>query len=205
MKKIFIKLAIPLFFLVFISAQKASALTPRVVTSPADEGTKMDIITDKEKTNKYIDLYEEAAKSEYALPYPGILPDHPLFFLKRLRDKILDMLIVDPLRKAEFYILQADKRLNMAIFLREKGKMIYVGKTVLEAEQFALQALDEIRNIKTGSKESTGGVVSSLDVSMTKHIDVLMDMLAIEQLDTVNAVQKALERVQSIKKSIKEL
>ncbi len=61
-------------------------------------------------------------KVEYNLPYPGILPDHPLYFLKQLRDKILDFLITDPVKKAEFYILQADKRLSMGIALTDEKK-----------------------------------------------------------------------------------
>lgn len=59
---------------------------------------------------------------EYALPYPGILPDHPLYFLKVIRDRILTFLITNPVRKVEFHILMADKQLNMGIFLLEKGK-----------------------------------------------------------------------------------
>ncbi|MBI3576483.1 hypothetical protein HY086_00365, partial [Candidatus Gottesmanbacteria bacterium] len=61
------------------------------------------------------------AKVEYLLPYPGILPDNPLYFLKAARDKIIEFLIADPVRKAEFYILQSDKRLGMTSMLLEKG------------------------------------------------------------------------------------
>ena len=46
---------------------------------------------------------------EYVLPYPGILPTHPLYFLKIVRDRIIELLISDRVNKAEFYILQADK------------------------------------------------------------------------------------------------
>jgi len=35
---------------------------------------------------------------QYDLPYTGILPDNPLYFLKALRDNIYGMLITDPIK-----------------------------------------------------------------------------------------------------------
>jgi hypothetical protein len=58
----------------------------------------------------------------YTLPYPGILPDHPLYFVKQLRDTVLSLLISNPVRKVKFYILMADKHLSMGVVLKEKGK-----------------------------------------------------------------------------------
>lgn len=63
------------------------------------------------------------APINYTLPYPGILPDHPLYFLKSFRDAILSRLISNPVKKFEFDLLQADKKLNMAIFLKMKPNL----------------------------------------------------------------------------------
>ena len=52
----------------------------------------------------------------YPLAYPGILPDNPLYPLKMLRDRIVFFLINDPFKKAEFNLLQADKRLGAGLF-----------------------------------------------------------------------------------------
>ncbi|MEK7165338.1 MAG: hypothetical protein AAB874_00840 [Patescibacteria group bacterium] len=59
----------------------------------------------------------------YALPYPGILPGHPLYFIKRFRDLLLSLLISNPVRKVEFYILMADKHLSTGVVLKEKGEI----------------------------------------------------------------------------------
>jgi hypothetical protein len=59
----------------------------------------------------------------YELPYPGLLPDHPLYFLKMTRDKLVGFFISDPIKKAEFDVLQADKRLNAAIYLINKKSL----------------------------------------------------------------------------------
>src|SRR3989304_6415715 len=52
-------------------------------------------------------------KIVYQLPYPGILPDHPLYTLKAVRDRIQVFLTRDNLKKAEIYLLYSDKRLAM--------------------------------------------------------------------------------------------
>ncbi|MFH1186604.1 MAG: hypothetical protein V1697_00330 [Candidatus Levyibacteriota bacterium] len=61
-----------------------------------------------------------AVMENYELPYPGLLPDHPFYFLKMFRDRIIGFFISDPVKKAEFDILQADKRLNAGIYLLYK-------------------------------------------------------------------------------------
>ena len=53
----------------------------------------------------------------YPLPFPGILPNHPLYFLKVVRDTLIEKMITNEIKKAEFYILQADKRLQMSLEL----------------------------------------------------------------------------------------
>src|SRR5690606_7708840 len=56
----------------------------------------------------------------YTLPYPGILPDNPLYVLKATRDRIVSFFIADPVKKAEFDLLQADKRVQAGFFLLHK-------------------------------------------------------------------------------------
>ena len=87
-------------------------------------------------------------KVSYELPYPGLLPDSPLYFLKIIRDKTVGFLISDPLRKAEFDLLQADKRLNAGIYLFNKGKTSLAISTVSKAENYFTQALDEMGDAK---------------------------------------------------------
>jgi len=61
-----------------------------------------------------------ATMDNYELPYPGLLPDHPLYFLKMTRYKIIVFFISDPIKKAEFDILQSDKRLSAGVYLLNK-------------------------------------------------------------------------------------
>jgi hypothetical protein len=105
----------------------------------------------------------------YELPYPGLLPDHPLFFLKTIRDKITGFFISDPIKKAEFDILQSDKNLNAGIYLVNKksqrsqelavktfskGQSYYndaVGKILL-AEKQGINTTDTKTKIKNSLK-----------------------------------------------------
>jgi hypothetical protein len=116
-------------------------------------------------------------KIEYVLPYPGILPDHPLFALKELRDKILDFLIVDPVRKAEFYMLQADKRLGMGVMLIDKGNAQMGVQTLSQGEAYGAKVATTLMGVKTSGKEVPAYLLDRLTKSMVKHEEVLTETL----------------------------
>jgi len=109
---------------------------------------------------------QQSVSVNYELPYPGLLPDSPLYFLKAIRDRIVSFLISDPLRKAEFDLLQADKRLNAGIHLFNKGKISLALSTVSKAENYFEQALDRIGEAKTQGRnisEMEGNLRNALE------------------------------------------
>src|SRR5580692_5886046 len=61
---------------------------------------------------------------DYQLPYPGLLPDNPLYFLKMIRDNLTAFFIGKPLDKAQFDLLQSDKDVQSGYLLvtQEAGK-----------------------------------------------------------------------------------
>lgn len=71
---------------------------------------------------------------KYDLAYPGILPDNPFYKLKVLRDKISAAIISDPLKKIDFYLLQADKGILASAMLVDKNKIELAKQTALKAE-----------------------------------------------------------------------
>ena len=72
----------------------------------------------------------------YELPYPGILPDHPLYFFKVVRDKIWAFSTRDNLKKVDIYILFSDKRAKMAQALSNKGKTDLAISTMSKGEKY---------------------------------------------------------------------
>jgi hypothetical protein len=79
----------------------------------------------------------------YDLPYPGVLPDNPLYGLKAVRDRIISFLISDPLKKSEFDLLQADKRVQAGLFLlhREKPDVGLAISTISKGQNYFEEAI----------------------------------------------------------------
>lgn len=111
----------------------------------------------------------------YQLPYPGLLPDSPLYFLRVTRDKIISFLISDPLKKAEFNLLQADKRLNAGIYLFNKGKIPLAISTISKAENYFSQALDKIGDAKIQGR-NIGDLEGRMRNSLKKHEQELKNL-----------------------------
>lgn len=76
----------------------------------------------------------------YYLPYPGILPDHPLYWAKMTRDRLQLLLIADKELKAEKMLLYADKRLGAGWALVEGQKADLGVTTLTKGEKYLEQA-----------------------------------------------------------------
>ena len=119
MKKVVLGLLLLALFYLSTPSKTLAQTKPILSPSPTEALMSEDKQMEKEK---------EATQSsqpeidEYPLPYPGILPDNPLHFLKALRDRIILMLMSDPVKEAEFNLLTSDKRIYAAQLLADKGK-----------------------------------------------------------------------------------
>lgn len=114
-------------------------------------------------------------KVEYALPYPGILPDHPLYFIKKFRDMLMEKLIADPVRKVEFYVLQADKNMNMGIFLAAKQKNSLAIETMTIAQKRMEMALASAMTLKQDGKEVPSNLIEKLTNALDKHKEIIRE------------------------------
>lgn len=116
-------------------------------------------------------------KVDYTLPYPGILPDHPLYFLKRLRDQILEKLIVDPVRKIEFYMLQSDKGVNTGIFLIAKQNEMLALESMNRARSYLEQAIVMATTLKTQGKDVPAYLVERFSKAGAKYEEHLIELI----------------------------
>jgi len=107
----------------------------------------------------------------YSLPYPGILPDHPLYFLKTVRDFILSKLISSPVKKVEFDLLQADKKLNMSIFLKMKAKNDLMQKINAESVKHLRDADSHLFAMSVANFPEANGLKDKFEQSLKKHIE----------------------------------
>ncbi len=104
---------------------------------------------------------------DYKLPYPGMLPDSPLYFLKVARDQITLALITDKTQRAFYNLFLADKRLASGEMLWNQGKKDLATTTFLKGEEFFSEATN------LASKLSSEDLKIKLAVAAAKHGEVL--------------------------------
>lgn len=115
---------------------------------------------------------------EYTLPYPGLLPDNPLYFMKAIRDHLIGFLISDPLKKAEFDLLEADKRLNSGVYLamQRPQKVDLISQTISKGNNYFQLVLVDIKDAKQ-QKENTIDIINKFVMSTQKHEEVLKSLI----------------------------
>lgn len=142
------------------------------------------------------------AKVDYYLPYPGILPDHPLYFLKMIRDRIWLFFTTDSLKKAEIFLLFADKRINAAQFLVNGNKASLGVSTALKAEKYLERSINQIESVKD-NQEKAKVFKEKLALSGGKHEEILSEIQKVigdnQTLDlTLNLNQANLKKIQNL-------
>lgn len=159
------------------------------------------LVTAEEKTKeKTPEIKIESKKIEYQLPYPGILPDHPLYFLKMIRDRILEFLTRDYLKKANLYLLFSDKRINMALFLSKKGSWKLITTTASKGEKYALKMAEALIMAKKQGLAPENDFLIKAKLSNEKHQEVLENLLK----ETPQGERQELKSILKLNKQIKE-
>ena len=136
------------------------------------------------------------AADEYPLPYPGILPDHPLYFLKMIRDRIQLWLTRDALVRAELMLHFGDKRIASALDLAEKGKAGLASSTATKAEIYLERAVGEAERSTEAGKDTQEFYERFVRAS-SKHEKVLIGILARVPDEAKSSVEESLEKSRS--------
>jgi len=148
------------------------------------------------------DTDTQVTKTEYVLPYPGILPDHPLYIVKQLRDRIMEWLISDPIRKIEYYILQSDKLINAAVFLNDKGNAVLTEKTVSESNMLMDKAVTLTTEFSKQGKTIPAYIIEKIGNSTGKHKEVIGGLIETAKEAQKTAYQASLEKVNALESTI---
>lgn len=112
----------------------------------------------------------------YILPYPGMLPDSPIYKIKVLRDKILLFLTFDPAKKAARHLQMADKEFVMALKLAEKGKIALAKHTAFKAEHHMTLINTEIAKFISSDKKINLDFIDRVHLASLKHQELLAGM-----------------------------
>lgn len=120
-----------------------------------------------------------AVLETYQLPYPGMLPDSPLFKVKTLRDKILLYFTTDYYKKARLQLHLADKTLFAALKMAEKGNLPLAVHTAFKGEHYYTLMVSTIRNaVYYGQEELNNSFVDQAYKAFTAHQNLIDGMIA---------------------------
>lgn len=193
--------------IVIIVGILAFFLFPLSPVSFAQE-TQEDIIlpTQELSTSQSAAMQEDEAASSYVLPYPGLLPDSPLYILKTFRDHMIGFLISDPTKQAEFNLLQADKRLQAGLYLYQKhnGKEQLAFTTFDKGENYFEQAIAKLRASKQQGI-GNGEVIKKVYESAQKHESVYQDLLKTSPKKYAPQFKALAQRAENYEKQVKTL
>jgi|GEM_PF-1104346 len=121
--------------------------------------------------------YSVYAACEYNLPYPGILPSHRLYPLKSVRDRLIEMFTREPNKKAELYLLYADKRINMAQMLADRDEWKLSEITASKAEKYLLKLSSSLAEAKEMGGSPEAAFLNKTLLAAGKHRKILQNLV----------------------------
>lgn len=113
---------------------------------------------------------------DYYLAYPGILPDHPFYWLKMMRDRVWGWLIRDHTKKTEWLLLMADKRIGAAKALVEGSKTQLGVSTASKAEKYLERAVITLKETEIKGK-NMADLKAKISLAVAKHEEVLKEII----------------------------
>lgn len=134
----------------------------------------------------------------YRLPYPGLLPDSPFWFLKAIRDRFVLFFAWDPKSKIEEVLLLADKRLAAAEALINGGKESIGVSTAIKGEKYLQEAVNLFLSTKGLEVEKR----VKLETALAKHKEVIK-ALQERSPELNNSLKEALETDRTISDTLR--
>lgn len=148
------------------------------------------------------EIEEQAAN--YHLPYPGILPDHPLYIVKMLRDRLVEWLTFDSLKKVELFEMYADKRMGAARALIDGGQAELGVETARKAAMYQERAVEKTRELKREGRD-VGNVANQIEKATAKHEQVLSTIEQKAANQGEEGLSKVKEKVRENRRSVLEV
>lgn len=175
----------------------------RVIGEEASENNEEELVIASESGEiKSVVEIKTEKEVDYYLAYPGILPDHPLYWLKMIRDKIILGLTKKPINRFERLMLYADKRVGAAEALINGAKVELGVTTATKAEKYLEQAVLEFESMAADEK-ATPEMHQRIERAVLKHQEVLTKTLSKLSDQPKEALEKTLEKTQSNLERIK--
>lgn len=140
-----------------------------------------------------------SSQINYELAYPGLLPDSPLYFLKTLRDKIVGLLINNPVQRAQFNLLTSDKRIRAGQMLVAKHKDDLAITAISKSNNYFSEAISALSKAKSSNKD-VSSLVANMKQSILKHEQVMHDLKMSLSKNHDQEYMNELQRMEKFKK-----
>jgi len=143
---------------------------------------------------------------EYQLPYPGMLPNNPLYFLKAFRDNLTALFLSKPLDKANFFLMQSDKNVEASYLLvnQPQAKADLAFQTFIHAQNDFDQAITHASNARQQGY-STQELGRKMALANQKHVQILQAIAQQSKQTSSQTVQQERTRAETFAKEIKSL
>jgi len=148
---------------------------PPIVTVYAEDEPEVMLEETASPSGDIMDTPQELT-SDYYLPYPGILPDHPFYWAKMIRDRLKLWSTSDPLSKANLMLLYADKRIGAAQALASGNKLPLAQSTANKAEIYLSRVAATLSSLDI-SDQAVKQAWETLYLSSNKHKQILENIL----------------------------
>ncbi len=143
---------------------------------------------------------------EYKLPYPGLLPDNPLCFLKNVRDNLSGFFISKPIDKANFALLQSDKFVSASYLLvtQEQPKVDLAQSIFSQSQDYFEEAIAQTIAAK---KQGTDilEMTNKLKEANQKHVQILQTIEHQVSADEQQQFKNKHEREATLTQMVTEL
>jgi hypothetical protein len=134
---------------------------------------------------------EAKPKVMYYLPYPGILPDSPLYKLKAIRDRVTLWFTFSGEKKAWKQLQFGDKRVNAGLALVEGSKSRLGVATITKAEKYMESAVKQVETAtKMGQDEKS--LALELAKALPKHVEVIEGLVTKVEKEDEKSLNDAL-------------
>ena len=174
MKKIVFTITIIISALLLGSFSAAKTVSAQIAEDGLVEVAPSGVATTEVPQN----VTTESARVNYELPYPGMLPDNPFYFLKVLRDRIVKSLITNPFQAAKFSLLTSQKRMYAGKLLVDKKKYDLAFETIEKSNNYLLDAINAIKKEQKDNPKSSDirPFWDQVRTVALKHKEVLQDI-----------------------------
>jgi len=141
----------------------------------------------------------------YQLPYPGLLPGHPLYFLKVVRDNILLFTTRDNLKKAQLYLHLSDKNIATSISLINEGKEQMAIDQLQLGERRFLMIPPTLQELKIQGGEYSSELIVDLNQSNQKHREIITQVAGKVTESDISILDDLLDQNTNAKKLLQEI